>query len=121
MAAFDGALSSNKLEVANELVMTIFETYLSKAAQTPLNIPDAMRQRIISGFQQESLCDLPSLSHKSTLLNEARHEVLALMEKDNYSRFKVSQSCTGPTRVSEIEIALKWCFLVFTLTAYQSL
>ena len=95
MAVFDGLLSKGELELANAAAEKIFDSYLSQTADSPINIPDTTRQRILTSFEQNRSCTLDSLLQKSTLLNEARREVLVLMEKDNFARFKVSTNGAG--------------------------
>lgn len=70
--------------------------YLGPAAPSPLNIPDTMRRRFLAAYDA-----LPpeagagageeekAMAEVVKALGEVKKEVTALLERDNYARFKV--------------------------------
>ncbi len=72
----------------------IYQLYLGTDAPSPLNIPDAQRQRFLAAYSVHVADngdnpELERLRRLAKLLEEVKREVLALLERDNYSRFKV--------------------------------
>ena len=83
------------VSVASAKLDHIQKTYFALDAPFQLNIPDLQRQRFLRAFEDKSIdansgLELERLARLATLLEEIKCEVLALLERDNYSRFKVN-------------------------------
>ena len=74
----------------------IQKDHLASSAPSPLNIPDAMRRRFLTAYElkEEKETELARLRRLSLALEEVKREVLALLERDNYARFKNSEAFT---------------------------
>jgi CRP-like cAMP-binding protein len=85
----DVAASTAKLE-------HIQQNHLASSAPSPLNIPDAMRRRFLTAYElkEEKETELARLRRLSLALEEVKREVQALLERDNYARFKNSEAFT---------------------------
>jgi hypothetical protein len=63
--------------------------YLGPAAPSPLNIPDTMRRRFLAAYDAAAARGFDDTVAVIGALGEVKREVLALLERDNYARFKV--------------------------------
>lgn len=66
--------------------------YFAPAAPSPLNIPDTMRRRLLTAYDAAAVTgfeDAKGVGEVEQALGEVKREVLALLERDNYARFKV--------------------------------
>lgn len=100
-ARTDGKSSGGQAPAAAERVKAavaklaeIHRLYLGADAPSPLNIPDAQRQCFLAAYDAKDAdsgenAELERLRRLAKLLEEVKREVLALLERDNYSRFKV--------------------------------
>lgn len=103
LAGIEGACSEGKggdtvaqrVEDAAAKLAEIHQQFMAADAPSPLNIPDAQRQRFLAAYDAANPdgvgnAELERLRRLAKLLEEVKREVLALLERDNYSRFKVS-------------------------------
>ena len=86
--------AAERVQDAVAKLAEIHQLYLAADAPSLLNIPDAQRQRFLAAYDVQVAesgdnAELERLRRLAKLLEEVKREVLALLERDNYSRFKV--------------------------------
>jgi CRP-like cAMP-binding protein len=85
---------AERMQAAVAKLVEIRQLYLGADAPSPLNIPDAQRQLFLVAYDVQNAdsgdnAELERLQRLAMLVEEVKREVLALLERDNYSRFKV--------------------------------
>ena len=75
----------------------IHQQYLGLAAPSPVNIPHSMRERFLLAYDAPPLADAAETTAQRVRrlarpLEEVTREVLALMERDNFARFKNTEA-----------------------------
>lgn len=94
--------TSAHVQAAVAKLAEIHHLYLGIDAPSPINIPDAQRQRFLAAYyvhvgNSGANPELERLRRLAKQLEEMKREVLALLERDNYSRFKVGKKDEGPS------------------------
>jgi hypothetical protein len=89
---------SSATELAAAKLVHIHQVYLAPTAESPVNIQDSLRQHFLLVYDapplvaEEKETSVERLRRLSRPLEDVKREVLALMERDNYSRFKNTEA-----------------------------
>jgi hypothetical protein len=68
----------------HDATISIFTAFLGDNCPSPINVPDRMRSQIKADLERGNL--------DPGIFKDANREILNLMQRDNYSRFKVRRA-----------------------------